>query len=263
MREANKRSKAGQEIRLADIPADAGKGLGLFENLHHFDNGSELANALNHGVGASYGTAGIAWLETLTDIISEPGKIYYFKKLQQKFMEEVLPAKASSQIVRVASRMGLIAAAGEYATNIEITNWPSTAAMEGVKECFAAWLEQRGGIDNQEVFQALSQVRAFFEANGESQFTAWDEAGKTQFKTRDRVGFSKVNDQGQTEYYVFTEAYERRICQGLNKRDVTKLLAEKGWLKLDRNEKPYQTVRFPEIGLAKCYVFSGKLWEGG
>ena len=34
MAEIGKRSKAGQEVRLVDIPADAGAGQGAFEELH-------------------------------------------------------------------------------------------------------------------------------------------------------------------------------------------------------------------------------------
>ena len=36
MREAGKKARAGQEVRLADIPADAGAGYGLFETLHGY-----------------------------------------------------------------------------------------------------------------------------------------------------------------------------------------------------------------------------------
>lgn len=262
MNEANKRSRAGQEVRLADIPADAGKDLGMFETLHELSSGEDLSNVLNQGVSEVYGIAGITWLGVLTDIVGDPSKIFYLKKLQKKFIEEILPPNASSQVRRVATRMGLIAAAGEYATAMDITGWPSMAAQSAVKACFEAWVAQRGGIDNQELIQTLSQVRAFFEANGESQFTKWDEGSlfKTQIKTRDRAGFYKTY-QDQTEYYVFTEAYERRICQGLNKRNVTKILANLGWIKLDKDNKPYHSVRLPEMGSVRCYIFTPKMWD--
>jgi uncharacterized protein (DUF927 family) len=35
---ANRRTRAGQEVRLCDIPADAGEGLGAFENVHGFSS---------------------------------------------------------------------------------------------------------------------------------------------------------------------------------------------------------------------------------
>ena len=45
-----RRSPAGQEVRILDIEAEAGKGLGLFDRLHHFNNGDELARAIKDGL---------------------------------------------------------------------------------------------------------------------------------------------------------------------------------------------------------------------
>ncbi len=46
MAESGKRAKAGQDLRMADIPTDAGAGLGIFEALHGFDNGATFAQHL-------------------------------------------------------------------------------------------------------------------------------------------------------------------------------------------------------------------------
>jgi hypothetical protein len=40
MAEGMKRTRTGQEVRMADIPADAGPGLGAFENLHGIESGA-------------------------------------------------------------------------------------------------------------------------------------------------------------------------------------------------------------------------------
>jgi putative DNA primase/helicase len=46
MRSGGKQVQAGQETRLADIPADAGKGLGVFDTLRGFSGGNALSRAL-------------------------------------------------------------------------------------------------------------------------------------------------------------------------------------------------------------------------
>ena len=46
MARAGKRTSAGQEIRLADIEADAGADMGIFEELHDFPSPAALASAL-------------------------------------------------------------------------------------------------------------------------------------------------------------------------------------------------------------------------
>jgi len=46
MGEAGKIMRAGQSLRMAEIPADAGAGLGIFENLHGHADGAVFAKAL-------------------------------------------------------------------------------------------------------------------------------------------------------------------------------------------------------------------------
>ena len=45
IRDAGKKSKAGQAVRLVDIPADAGQGHGIFDTLHGF---SRARNSVKH-----------------------------------------------------------------------------------------------------------------------------------------------------------------------------------------------------------------------
>ena len=44
MAEAGRKAMAGQDIRLADIPAEAGQGVGIFECLHDFTDAAFLAD---------------------------------------------------------------------------------------------------------------------------------------------------------------------------------------------------------------------------
>ncbi len=63
MLEAGKHAKAGQELRLADLPADAGAGMGIIETLHgHADSGA-IANHIRDATARHHGHAGTAWLD--------------------------------------------------------------------------------------------------------------------------------------------------------------------------------------------------------
>jgi putative DNA primase/helicase len=66
MAEGMKRIKVGQETRMADIPADAGAGMGAFENLHGHEGGSAFARHITGQAASVYGAPGRAWLEWLT-----------------------------------------------------------------------------------------------------------------------------------------------------------------------------------------------------
>jgi len=67
MAEGMKRIRTGQETRMADIPADAGVGLGAFENLHSHAGGAAFARNVTHQAQTVYGATGRAWLEWLTE----------------------------------------------------------------------------------------------------------------------------------------------------------------------------------------------------
>lgn len=269
MLEANKKTRAGQEVRLLDIPADAGSDLGLFEKLHGYNNGAEFSRALIKGTTEAYGIAILIWLEVLTNLATDTDTLQTMKRLQQDFVQEVLPSDASGQVIRVANSMGLIAAAGELASAAGITGWPQGDSFWGARKCFKAWIEQRGGFGNQETIHTLSQVRAFFEAYGESQFSPWEDGSHNEQVTHNRAGFRRIieqSDNGQsltyTEFYVFPEAYQARVCKGLNPRAVTKILLDKGWLIPASDGKTSQTRRLPGISkTARCYVFSSKMME--
>lgn len=56
MAEANKELKAGMEVWMLAVPADASKGLGMFDVLNGFDDAAALSDALKARVAKYYGT---------------------------------------------------------------------------------------------------------------------------------------------------------------------------------------------------------------
>lgn len=64
MAEDSKASKAGQKVRLLNIPAKASKdSFGIFENLMGFQDGAEFSNYLRNKASKYYGTPSIAFIE--------------------------------------------------------------------------------------------------------------------------------------------------------------------------------------------------------
>ncbi len=62
---AGKTTAAGQEVRILELPADAGVGLGIWEELHGFADGKTMSDAVNDAAGREYGTAAPAFLASL------------------------------------------------------------------------------------------------------------------------------------------------------------------------------------------------------
>ncbi|QOY96575.1 DUF927 domain-containing protein [Massilia sp. UMI-21] len=258
MARAGRKVNAGQEIRLADIDADAGAGMGAFEVLHDQPSPAALALAIKDAAIRNHGTAGVAWLRsivtnraTLPDIIEEGIK---------GFINDAVADQAAGQVLRVARRFALVAVAGELATFYGITGWTAGEAITAAHKCFAAWLDAFGGVGNREERNILAQVRAFFEAHGASRFEDIHATGDQRIINR--AGFYRTGVSGDREYLVLPEAFKRELCQGNDIKTVTAELLKAGWLAPGEGSRTTQKPRIPGLGTTRCYVLTGRMWEG-
>ncbi len=259
MRQAGKKAKAGQELRMADIPADAGAGLGAWENLNGMKNGAVLSREINEASGRYYGVAAPAFIAAVIE--NRAALPLEIKTLINQFVSEVLPDDASGQAERVAVRFALVAIGGELATAYGITGWNAGEADQAAKRCFADWLEARGGAGNQEHANMLAQVRGFFEMHGEARFSDLEvaEGSPEKQRTINRAGFVRADQLGNLVYYVLPEVYRKEICEGFDAREVSKLLVNKGWLDTESSGRPAKKVRLPgSSNPRRCYVFRQK-----
>lgn len=172
MLSVGKRARAGQEVRLLDIPADTGKH-GAFEELHGHESGAEFSRAITRAAGQFHGTAFRAFLEKLTAMDNEELHEWIELKRDQFISANLSGCDPSGQAIRAGHRFAIIAAAGELASQFGIAPWPDGSASWAARVCFDAWLKARGGAGNQEPRDMLEQVRHFLAQHGESRFTPW------------------------------------------------------------------------------------------
>jgi putative DNA primase/helicase len=271
MMSAGHQVRAGQEARLIDIPAEAGKGMGIFENIHDSASPDQFANRLTSAASNYYGTASIAFLERLvldSDQVADAAKGFI-----AKFLEAHVNPKAAGEIFRAARRFALVAFAGEYATSLDITGWPEGESTKAAVICFKAWLERRSSLGAGDTEAAIAQIRLFLTLNGASRFETIcvDDASKVEKTfTRDRVGFREqiledgVNSAGEVGgdedsenmlfvYYVLPVAFRKEVCKGFDPDIALKALRERGHL--DVNEKGRMTYqkRLPGLGTQRLY----------
>jgi len=120
MGEAGKSPRAGQELRLAEIPADAGAGLGVFEDLHDIANGSEFAQTIGHAARLNYGMPWVTFLQAIIEHLDDIPDI--METSIKGFEREYLSDEASGQARRVAARFGLVGA--------QPVSWPRLGALQ-------------------------------------------------------------------------------------------------------------------------------------
>ena len=263
---AGNQIRAGQEVRLLDIPSDAGRGLGLFENIHGAASSQAFADILQVESERYFGTAAEALLTKLTTSPEDlANAVATVKSWQARFVHENVQADAHGQVFRAAGRFGLIAAVGEYCTSIGVLPWALGEAMDGITKCFNAWLETRGGSQASEEVRALAQVRRFLELHGESRFTPVNQEGiEDNFSPRTiyRAGFSKSIEGDSKEYWVLPEVYRTELCRGLDPRLVTRVLLEAGILQRGTDEKATIPKRLPGIeGTSRVYIIRPSIFQ--
>jgi uncharacterized protein (DUF927 family) len=237
---AGKRITAGADVRLLNIPADAGTGLGLFENLHGAPSAREFADRLMEAGTLYYGHAQRAFLQLL--VADYRNLVAQVRQIMNAFVADVLPKGASPEVGRALQRVALIVAAGEIATQLKITGWGSGEASHAGRCCFSAWLNERGGAGSFDTEAAIRQVRIFLERNGSSRFqpttTRHDRSGdEIQERVIDRAGFWRDSD-GDREYLVFPQVFRKEVCAGYNYMMVAAELQKRGYLE-SGNEKDH------------------------
>jgi putative DNA primase/helicase len=251
MARAGKKSSAGQEIRLADIEADAGAGMGMFETLHGYSSAAALASAIKDASTKCHGAVGKKWLDHL--VANRATLPALIKVGIKSFLAQVLPAGASGQVQRVAQRFALAAVAGELVTRYKLTGWQEGEATQAARACFASWLENFGSVGNHEERAILAQVRAFFEAHGASRFE--DMNAINDQRIPNRAGFYRNSENGEREFLVLPEVFRQEICKSFGEKTVKKVLIDAGLLLPGKDGKPTQVTRLPGLSsTSRVYV---------
>ena len=220
------RTKAGTEVRMVNLDADAGHGMGIFRNIHASSSPSAFADLLKDRGNKFRGTAGPAFVERLINHESEATT--RLGEVIREFTDHVVPPAASGEVYRVAERFAVVGAAGELATETGITGWRPGASLAAAKWCFARWLENRS-TGASDLDKAISHIRAFLLANGESRFEDADDAAGGR-PVYDRVGFRRSTPNG-TEYLVPPDAFKGVLCKGTDSKKVAEELGRRGHLR--------------------------------
>lgn len=253
MTEIGKRPRAGQEVRLVDIPADAGAGHGIFENLHGAASAGEFAEQLKRATLDFYG---MPIREYLRDLVlgyeyQPAGVAGAVRSQRDDFIAQHCPKDASGQVRSVCGRFGLVAAAGEFASNLEITGWPDGEATRATVICFKAWLDQRGTTGDHDIEAGIRQVIGYIEQYGGSRFEqVYDES---EHEVTNRVGFRRLSipdgnpSNRAWEYFVLPDAFARELAKGYDAEAIKLAMIKRGMI-IPQSGRTSSAVRFGRHG---------------
>jgi putative DNA primase/helicase len=256
MAEIGKRSKAGQEVRLVDIPADAGAGRGAFEKLNGAVSAGAFAEELRQATEQYYGAPIRRFLELLTArYVADPaGLAEVLRASRDDFLAAQLPEDASGQVRSVCGRFALVAAAGSLATAFGLTGWPDDEADRAAAGCFRAWLERRGSAGDHDIEAGIRQAVAYIEAHGSSRFeAAWQDGAE---RVINRVGFRRREDDKPWRYMLLPEQWRSEVAKGFDAPALARAMIDRKLIIPGGDGKAAKPIKVPGYGTMRLYVLA-------
>lgn len=246
-----RKARAGQMVRLLDIPAD--RGFGVFDHAGPDGDAAKLAKACKHAAVSAYGVAGP---EFVRRVIGEGVTGDLIREMLEDFRAQVVPSGSDGQIDRAAHRLGLIAAAGELATALGVTPWEPGEARAAAAWALAKWIEGRGGSEPAEARQAVEQVRLFIEQDGAGRFESLDNPDAKQ--VNNRLGWRKGD-----EWWIPSQTWKAEICNGQDPQFVARVLFERGMLRRQGGDTYQCLVNIGGAQRVRAYVLTRRILDGG
>lgn len=251
---------AGQQVRIVDISAEAGSGMGMFEELHGFATPEQLAQYLRTETQNHYGVAARSYLTAIVPDIDQLRRD--IAPVMKEFCDQLVPAGADGQVHRVAQRFALVAVGGELAQQRGIVPWDEGEAMKAAARCFEDWLKARGGIDAAETRDGIEQVRSFLLSNGMARFIpAWENDQDNRIQPRDVAGYRQKVGDGW-DFFITTTAWKEEVCRGTDARRLAATLAQKGYLDAPDASRRAKQIRVPGHGQQRLYHVLAHMLEG-
>ena len=205
MLEGGHRAKAGQGVRLLDVPA--AQRFGAWDDLHGSNSAAEFSDALKKAAITHHGHAGRAFLGKLTFDTRD-----FCATLEAVKALPLFTCNSNEgQDKRAAARFALIGDSGELATEYGVTGWPEGAAIKAAAHGFRLWQSLRG-TGNAERQQILQRVLDFIEKHGDGRFSDADCA--MDVTVRDRAGWWR--DASGSREYLFTAGGMRDALTGFD-----------------------------------------------
>ncbi|MEQ1969408.1 DUF927 domain-containing protein [Xenorhabdus nematophila] len=227
VRSEGKRLKAGQLVRLLNIPFSSPT---VF---HGYQDAREHAKAIEKAIADNHGAIGRAWCNYLTQ----------HKKATRNTIEEaktrwngLIPKGAGAQLPRVAERFAILEGALIAATHL--TGWTEQESRDAIQYCFNAWMAEFGTA-NKEHQQIREQTEAFLDRFGLNRYApepyTYDHATISNLAGYRKDTCEIPNNSGLIHFYTFPDVFETEISEGFEPKMFARVLAESGMLKKAAN----------------------------
>jgi putative DNA primase/helicase len=239
--------KAGQGIRLADIPVRGN--FGLFDDLHGRKDGAAFSDEIRNAAAKYYGHAGPLFVQRL--INAGPAGVAQGSALAvllSRFGDDL-----SAQEQRVARSFALVALAGELATSGKIVPWQGGDATSAALEIFNLWrAAQPRSAQGKEHAQIVERILDFIDKHGNARFCDIETPGIDLRLLHDQAGYWEDCPDGRD--YLFTPGGLKEAVGNFGIARVVAAIEAAGALtQTGDHGKKAKVRRVPEGGTKRLY----------
>jgi putative DNA primase/helicase len=203
-------AKAGQELRILDIPVNGA--YGLFDDLRGRPAGGVLSDDVRNLSAKHYGHAGPRFVEALVSNLRAGFRLTdSLQPLVDRF------GAAEGQERRAARTFAICALAGELSVLWGVTPWVSGEPIQSAIHAFNLWRGRRQTNGQSAEHAAILRVVSdFIDRHADSRFSNIDGSADL---VRDRAGYWKQDGSGRL--YLFTSGGLREATKG---HDLSRVL---------------------------------------
>ncbi|MGY9520975.1 DUF927 domain-containing protein [Citrobacter freundii] len=226
---AGRKAKAGQLVRLLNIP------LSKAISFHGHESGKHHADALKDAYQIHHGAAGRAWVQWLAD--HQQDAVKAVREAEARW-RGIIPADYGEQVHRVGARFAIMEAA--LMAGRVITGWDEQTCRDAIQYSFNAWIREFG-TGNKEHQQIIEQTEAFLNAHGLSRFAPFPyDPGNLPIANLAGYRQKGGHEADPVVFYTFPAAFEKEIAQGFNAKMFAEVLKNAGMLTPPNTGRGYQ-----------------------
>lgn len=257
--------KAGQALRFLEVPVKGA--YGVFNKLHGFKNGAELADSIRAASTECYGHAGPDFVRYIISLAPD-----VFSSQHSQIVESLADYSAKehgaldAQSRRAARAFATAALAGELAIAAGIVPWEKTEAIEAVLYMFKLWRTHwKAGVLGAEHHGILRVINDAIDRHSDSRFSnlnwtpATNQYGNiinTEPTIRDRMGW--WDDSSGTRVYLFTSSGLKEVTREYDfDRVLAAVEAAGAFARKDHGQKSVNT-KVPDGRQARLYYIAAE-----
>ncbi|MDF7784131.1 DUF927 domain-containing protein [Pantoea stewartii] len=241
--QAGRKAKAGQLVRLLNIP------LSKAMRFHQHENGKQHADALKDAYQSHHGAAGREWIKWLASNQQQAAEAVREAEARWRAL---IPAEYGEQVHRVGARFAILEAA--LLLGRVITGWDEQTCRDAVQHSYNAWVREFG-TGNKEHQQIIAQCEAFLNANGYSRFAPFPYDPQS-LPIREMAGYraSGSHEDDPIVFYTFPATFEQEIASGFNPKQFARVLVESGMMTPPASGRGFQR-KSPRINKRQYNVY--------